>query len=105
MQVRENQSRQVIPCRAELVSQATDWDLTWRRSRLKGLGPEISSFLFKILHQLLTTQERLARTNPAVSPVCKAPGCTREVGEDLVHAFVTCSGNMGVGMAVLDPAL
>ena len=102
MQVRENQSRQVIPCRAELVSPATDWDLTWRRSRLKGLGPEINSFLFKILHQLLTTQERLARTNPAVSPVCKAPGCTGEVGEDLVHAFVTCSGNMGVGMAVLD---
>ena len=69
---------------------------------MKGLGSELISFLFKVLHKLLTTQERLARTNHTVSPLCKAPGCSREESEDLVHALVTCEGNMGVGRAVLD---
>ena len=102
MEVREEQSRQFILCKAELVSPSTNWEVIWRRARLRGLGPELTSFLFKILHKLLTTQERVARTNPTVSPLCKAPGCSGEESEDLVHALVTCAGNMGVGRSVLD---
>ena len=102
MEVREEQSRQFILCKAEIVNPSTNWEVIWRRARLRGLGPELTSFLFKILHKLLTTQERVARTNPTVSPLCKAPGCSGEESEDLVHALVTCAGNMGVGRSVLD---
>ena len=69
MKVTEDQSRQFISCKAELASPSTDWETTWRRARLKGLGSELISFLFKVLHKLLTTQERLVRTNPSQSLV------------------------------------
>ena len=41
------------------------------------------SFLSKIMHQLLPTQERLSRTNPAISGKCKMVGCDEEQKEDL----------------------
>jgi hypothetical protein len=101
MEVRDLQ-RQLIMCRVELGSPSTDWDVTWERVRLKGLGPNLTSFLFKIVHQLLPTQERVARTNPNQSPACKARGCLEGETEDLVHALVTCRSNNGVGRAVMD---
>ena len=48
-----------IPCRAEIANTENDWETSWRRMRLKGLGLELMSFLFKMLHQLLITQEVL----------------------------------------------
>ena len=48
------------------------------------------------------TQERLARTNPASSPICKFRGCTQPVVEDQCHALVTCDGNNGAGHAVIN---
>ena len=74
----------------------------WQRSRMKGLGSELTSFLFKLLHQLLTTQERIARTNNNVSPLCKAPGCPGRNVEDLVHSFIKCPSNNGAGQAIVD---
>ena len=104
MEVEDEQSRKLVLCRAELASPTTDWETTWRRARLKGLGPEITSFLFKVLHQLLATKERIARTNPTVSSTCKAAGCLGEEKEDLVHALIHCQGNKGAGRAVLNCA-
>ena len=70
--------------------------------RLNGLGPESTSFLFKVVHQLLPTQERVARTNPNVNGLCKAAGCNMAEREDVLHALVTCEGNGGVGKSVID---
>ena len=53
-----------IPCRVELQHPNNDWELTWRRSRRPGLGSELSSFMFRLLHQLLPTTERLHRKTP-----------------------------------------
>ena len=51
----------LIPVQPEVLSPDTDWNQVWPTSRTKGLGPELSSFLFKMLHRLLPTQERIAR--------------------------------------------
>jgi hypothetical protein len=67
MEVRDLQ-RQLIMCRVELGSPSTDWDVTWERVRLKGLGPNLTSFLFKIVHQLLPTQERGGEDKPKPVP-------------------------------------
>ena len=45
-----DQPMQYISCRTELASPNTDWELTWRRARLKGLGSEATSFICKLLH-------------------------------------------------------
>ena len=91
-----------IPCRAEIANPENDWETSWRRMRIKGLGSEVVSFLFKLLHQLLATQERLSRINQATSNICKAPGCSEDQTEDLSHALYYCSGNNGIGILCLD---
>ena len=48
------------------------------------------------------TQERLARTSPITSPLCKFPGCPGNEKEDLAHALVYCSGNCGAGTDVFN---
>ena len=58
------------------------------------------SFLFKVLHDLLPTQDRLARTSPTVTGECIM--CTTNVREDLEHALVSCPSNYGIGNAVLE---
>ena len=93
------ESRQFKPCRVEMYSPDIDWDTTWCRTRLNGLGPELMSFLFKLVHDLLSTQVRLARTSSTISGKCKL--CLSDVMEDQVHAFIRCPGNHGVGEAVL----
>ena len=95
-----DESIQLIPCRAEIRNPGYDWESTWSRARMSGLGSELISFLLKVLHDLLPTQERIARTNPAVNGDCTL--CVPNVKEDLVHALIRCPGNQGTVQSVLD---
>ena len=91
---------QLVPCRAELKFPEFDWESTWSKSRLHGLGSELMSFLFKVLHDILPTQERIARTNVTVNGNCKL--CISNDQEDLLHALIRCPGNQGIGLAVIN---
>ena len=91
-----------IKCRVERASRDTDWVNSWRLARLPGLGPDNISFLFRLLHQLLPTKERIARTKPNANPECRAHGCQAGVVEDLSHALIYCHANDGVGLKLLD---
>ena len=53
-----------------------------------------------MLHQILPTQERVARTNPKLTPECQVGGCDKS-REDLPHALVLCAGNDGVGSRLM----
>ena len=94
------QSRPIL-CRVERAKPGADWERSWRLARLPGLGPENTSFIFKLMHEILPTQERVARTKPRASPSCTMPGCTAGVSEDLAHALVLCESNDGVGQRVM----
>ena len=74
MFVAPNVERCLLPCRAEVRSPETDWEVTWRRARLPFLGSELTTFLWWLLHRLLPTQERLhhLRAPGTVSPLYKA---------------------------------
>ena len=89
-----------IMCRVELAKPDTDWERSWRLARLPGLGPENISFLFKMMHEILPTQERVSRTSPRASPACQAPGCGHG-REDIPHALVLCGQNDGVGARLM----
>ena len=93
--------RQYLECRVELLSVDSAWGTTWRLARLPGLGPDNTSFLFKMIHQILPTQERVSKTNPSVSPPCKSQGYAGTEVEDLEH-FLQCVSNDGVGNALLE---
>ena len=99
---KKNDSWQYILSHTEMKNPQTNWEECWRLARLKGLGAENTSFLFKLLHNTLVTQERLARTIPNLSSLCKFPGCPGTEDEDQSHAIISCLGNNGTGIAVLN---
>ena len=86
-------------CRVESQSPNSNWSLCWNLSRLRGLGSDLTSFNFKLLHKLLVTKSRLHDLNPAVSNIC--PLCTN-APEDLAHALITCSFNNNVGNKIVE---
>ena len=56
----------------------------------QGILPEVASFLWKMLHNLLSTQERLHRLGAAPSSTCKL--CKQAVGS-MRHELLECSKN------------
>ena len=51
------------------------------------------TFLFRVIHQTLPTQERVARTKPGTSYICKVLDCSANVAEDVSHALLYCPAN------------
>ena len=97
METRE--TRQYIPCRSELSSPTNDWPLSWKLCRLSGLGSDLSSFNFKLLHGLLVTKQRLHHLSPTSAPTCNH--CEEQVEEDLQHALIYCKYNNEAGQTLL----
>ena len=91
----ENSPMEYIKTRPELASPSTDWETSWRRARLKGLGSEATSFLWKLLHLLLPTEQRLSRILPNSSELCKL--CPTPTTADLPHCLFQCVSTREVG--------
>jgi hypothetical protein len=85
--------------RTELASPATDWECSWRGARLKGLGSEATSFLWKLLHFLLPTEDRLSRILPNTPSNCKY--CPHPTTADTPHCSVSAPGRLGHGCSLL----
>ena len=85
-------------CRAELASPNTAWTLSWSLCRQQGIPPDMASFLWKMLHNLLSTQERLHRLGSSPSALCKI--CKQATGT-LKHELIECPHNDQVGVQLL----
>ena len=87
----------LLPVRVEQLVPDQDWAMTWTLAKTKGLNSDQSSFLFKLLHQLLPTQDRINRiTNePGLCKVCQASP------EDLNHALFSCPSSKTVADLLL----
>ena len=98
MEISEN-TKEFKLCRVETLSPHSDWIRIWNICRLRGLGSELASFNFKLLHQLLVTRVRQQQMTPAASPQCTL--CQNSL-EDLPHALIQCSFNNEVGLKLLE---
>ena len=88
----------LIPCRAERLCPDVDWTHVWKLARQRYLESDQTSFLFKLLHQLLPTSSRVHRILTNTSPLCSY--CAKfgvEMEEDLEHTFFTCLHNREAG--------
>ena len=90
----------LLPVRSETLHPDTNWAQVWQIGRTKGLGPELTSFQFKMIHCLLHTQERVARIglnegNPGLCLHCRLDI------ETVPHSLIDCPRNMQVGLALL----
>ena len=88
--------RRLIPLGCELENPAHNWPEAWRRAGLKGLGPELTTHVLKMMWGILPTRKRLHRILPKLylTPVC--PLCNQEgrgPTEDIRHALMDCKAN------------
>ena len=83
----------LLPVRVESLLPNVDWKSAWRLLRTKGLRSLQSSFLFKLLHQLLPTQDRISRITRD-SGMCKV--CL-VANDDLLHALLQCPDSRAAG--------
>ena len=101
MNAEENSYAEYMPCKAELEAPTNNWEGSWRLVRLPGLTPEMKTFLWKLLHNILPTQDRLLRMKKSKSPLGHCQQCQAEVVENLEHALITCQYNQNVGNLLL----
>jgi hypothetical protein len=100
-QADDNTPPTLIPVRVESLHPSTDWSETWRLARIQGLGSDLTGFIFKLVHCLLPTQDRVSRlggTDGQNPGLCNF--CSEEV-ETPLHAFFQCQHSLLVGLALL----
>ena len=85
----------LIKTRVESASEEIDWGITWRRTRSRGLGSEVMSFLWKMINNILPTESRLARILPNSVEFCKF--CPDQLSADLPHCLIKCVQTKEVG--------
>ena len=91
----------LIPVRPENLHPDSDWTQIWLNMRTSGLGSELSSFLFKLVHGLLSTQERIARIGLSAEDIPGVCSHCRVSPETLIHCFFECQASMVVGLTLL----
>ena len=92
----------LIPLRVETGQPANNWEMVWEMARQSKLEPALATFLFKLLHQILPTAERVSRILPNQSPLCTRCKCNPQAVETLEHAMFECSENNGVSTVLLN---
>ena len=86
-------------CRAERLSPNIDWKITWSKVRFTFFSSSTATFLWKLLHELLTTEERLCNTLGNLLSSCRF-GCPGQKAT-LMHWFFECIQSKAAGSWVL----
>lgn len=95
-EVDENGFHYARHCKIEDKHPNVDWENTWPLARMPGLESGDCSFLWRMAHNILPTQDRLNRIlNSVDSPLCTL--CDSEAVCDLPHALFYCSFNNDIG--------
>ena len=94
-EIDENGFRFNKRCKIESEHPDIEWERTWSFACIPGLTSSDYTFLFKMIHNILPTQQRLHRILPSVaSPLCLL--CDSQNICSLSHALFTCSYNYEV---------
>ena len=93
----------LLPVTVETLHTTVNWPNTWRLLRLPGLPSDLSSFGFRLLHDLLPTQERVARFGGNRGN--RAPGmcrrCREDISETQTHVFKICPSSLAASTSLL----
>ena len=93
----EDRVSELIPCRIEVKNPNVSWLNSYSTSRMKGLSPDNKSFLFKLIHELLPSKERLHSLGQSPSSLC---WCNSGESESYQHLFFHCEKNVLAGQAL-----
>ena len=83
-------------CRVERLSPHLDWSTIWKRIRLSSLSSNTMSFVWKLMHHLLPTEERISSTLGNMSSSCRL-GCPGNIEANVEHCLFSCLLSSEVG--------
>ena len=89
---------EIVPCKIEVRCPLAPWSEIYRLCRLNGLSSQSKSFLFKLVHTILPSYERINHLNPNSSSLCRLD--CGEV-ESYEHLFFKCVCNRAAGEAIM----
>ena len=91
--ISEEGIRSIKLCRVEIKNPDVDWERAWSLAITPGLSSEQTSFIWKMIHDLLPTRERLFRMNlpDILSPACDL--CPQGAPDNVEHALLLCPYN------------
>ena len=96
-----SRAAKLLRLRIELAQPTNQWSRTWSMARQSMLDPNLTSFLFKMLHQILPTAERVARILPNQSPHCSRCNNNKPAIETLKHAMFDCEASQPASSVLL----
>ena len=85
---------ELIPFKVEMREPNVCWSECYRICRLRGLAPDDISFLFRLIHTLLPSKERLLHLTGQGSSLCWSNSGETE---DYSHLFCGCTKNTEAG--------
>jgi hypothetical protein len=94
------------PCKTEVRNPNVDWEQSWVLANLGGLCSVQKTFLWKMLHNILPTQERLFRLGMRNAPSSACTNCNPPYPDSLSHALISCPNNQEVAhwlLQILQP--
>ena len=80
----------LIPCRVELLYPDNCWTRTWTLARMKGLESVCTTFLWRLLHDLLPSRQRLFRLKLPNIINDKCAVCDTDTTDTTSHALTKC---------------
>ena len=100
-QTDDNNGASNILTKCELRNPEVDWRMTWSFTTLRGIESHLQSFLLRLLHGLLPTQERVYRVFGSRYGDSNCRLCTDQVECSIQHALLTCPYNNEIGSWLL----
>ena len=88
------------PCRVTRNNPTARWDIIWKNIHIRALSIETISFLWKLVHELLPSEERVHATLGKQSAACKF-SCPGNPTAGIMHCMFLCSLTSEVGRFLL----
>ena len=99
--VTNDHEQSLLPCRAERMNPDANWNIVWSNVRMPVIPNASKSFAWKLVHDLLPTENRLFAASSVSSNKCKA-SCPGDPIADLEHCFFDCQLTNELGMWLLN---
>ena len=96
----EDGSQENVLCRIERKHPDYDWESLWVKLRLPGLSSNVVSFVWKMVHDILTTEERINATLGNIPATCRYGGENEQVANQ-IHCLFNCSLTYVIGQWLL----
>ena len=98
-ELNQEDTLKLVPCKVAEKNPEVPWPMVYKCVRLKGISPDSKSFLFKLIHLLLPSRERVHHLSQNNSPLC---WCNTGATETYQHLFLGCEQNREAGQALLN---